>query len=672
MFSPSYQHPQSTRPPSHTEPRHQHAKQTKPQPPAGQSQPAKEASHQIRQPSISSSTATVVPRSTPQQQASTPQKARQPSGSSPICANCETETTPLWRRNQSGATLCNACALFQKMKGRPRPISLKTNVIKPRNRIKAIDRMPASARPARPLANTGSHHPGRLNTSASSTSSSSCSTPIHPTSSSLYHHHHQQPNLIQQATSRLNNNTQDSPPSSANTAPAYLHPDQAYRKAGPSHSNGSVFRFNPQPLANSSALNLPSHHIGHSQSVPSEPGSLFRAKTHSTRKSLPGGPDPFSQPLSLSDQSVLQPKRRKQSLNAPTRATPTENTFPVTRAFSGPPRLPTPHVSSDSFAPRLQSPNSGYSPPIRRQHQIPHDHQQSPTDDHPTFQQFPTDRRSTIDREKPEEREKMQCTVGVDRRRFSPSPIVLPPLSQLTQHLSEPAKLPPMLRTTELGPPKSFEASAREARLHSPVSPHGNLLAIPAGRAAEPRRALSVHSSVSDPDSVLSPIRISSPSVYDSSPSDQQTRQRQTEPPITPPVFLGYPASFHRRASGPSRPLTGQPTIEFADALHPHSSNEACHDNAPVEELCQLKKRIAELELINGRMVNRLGELERRPNSSPAGPYNLLSRDQDDEKEENHSSIVGSDNEVSLHITGQDPSENHHEEDEEDMIDANY
>ncbi|KAK4057856.1 GATA zinc finger protein 3 [Microbotryomycetes sp. JL221] len=55
----------------------------------------------------------------------------------PICANCATQTTPLWRRSHDSAhILCNACALFFKMKGRPRPISLKTDVIKSRNRSK--------------------------------------------------------------------------------------------------------------------------------------------------------------------------------------------------------------------------------------------------------------------------------------------------------------------------------------------------------------------------------------------------------------------------------------------------------------------------------------------------------------------------------------------------------
>ncbi|EFX04008.1 gata transcription factor [Grosmannia clavigera kw1407] len=54
----------------------------------------------------------------------------------PICQNCATSTTPLWRRDEMGSVLCNACGLFLKLHGRPRPISLKTDVIKSRNRVK--------------------------------------------------------------------------------------------------------------------------------------------------------------------------------------------------------------------------------------------------------------------------------------------------------------------------------------------------------------------------------------------------------------------------------------------------------------------------------------------------------------------------------------------------------
>lgn len=54
----------------------------------------------------------------------------------PKCCNCSTSTTPLWRRDEVGSVLCNACGLFLKLHGRPRPISLKTDVIKSRNRVK--------------------------------------------------------------------------------------------------------------------------------------------------------------------------------------------------------------------------------------------------------------------------------------------------------------------------------------------------------------------------------------------------------------------------------------------------------------------------------------------------------------------------------------------------------
>lgn len=50
------------------------------------------------------------------------------------CTNCKTRTTPLWRRNPEGQPLCNACGLFLKLHGEVRPLSLKTDVIKKRNR----------------------------------------------------------------------------------------------------------------------------------------------------------------------------------------------------------------------------------------------------------------------------------------------------------------------------------------------------------------------------------------------------------------------------------------------------------------------------------------------------------------------------------------------------------
>ena len=40
----------------------------------------------------------------------------------PVCKNCATTTTPLWRSDESGSVLCNACGLFLNLHGRPRRI----------------------------------------------------------------------------------------------------------------------------------------------------------------------------------------------------------------------------------------------------------------------------------------------------------------------------------------------------------------------------------------------------------------------------------------------------------------------------------------------------------------------------------------------------------------------
>ncbi len=52
------------------------------------------------------------------------------------CGNCATTNTVLWRKNELGVILCNACGLFFKLHGVNRPLRMKTDVIKKRNRKK--------------------------------------------------------------------------------------------------------------------------------------------------------------------------------------------------------------------------------------------------------------------------------------------------------------------------------------------------------------------------------------------------------------------------------------------------------------------------------------------------------------------------------------------------------
>ncbi|KAK8223239.1 GATA transcription factor [Phyllosticta capitalensis] len=83
----------------------------------------------------------------------------------PKCCNCSTSTTPLWRRDEVGSVLCNACGLFLKLHGRPRPISLKTDVIKSRNRVKTSGQ---GTKKKAATENNGNHG-GRMNAASVAT-----------------------------------------------------------------------------------------------------------------------------------------------------------------------------------------------------------------------------------------------------------------------------------------------------------------------------------------------------------------------------------------------------------------------------------------------------------------------------------------------------------------------
>ncbi|KAF8064401.1 hypothetical protein FPV67DRAFT_1699393 [Lyophyllum atratum] len=61
-------------------------------------------------------------------------RRREASNDTAQCRNCQTTVTPLWRKDEEGNTVCNACGLYYKLHGSVRPISMKSDVIRRRSR----------------------------------------------------------------------------------------------------------------------------------------------------------------------------------------------------------------------------------------------------------------------------------------------------------------------------------------------------------------------------------------------------------------------------------------------------------------------------------------------------------------------------------------------------------
>ncbi|XP_037826631.1 GATA zinc finger domain-containing protein 10 isoform X4 [Lucilia sericata] len=65
------------------------------------------------------------------------------------CANCQTNSTTLWRRNNDGNPVCNACGLYYKLHNMNRPLSMKKDGIQKRKR-KPKNSGPPQMRPPLP------------------------------------------------------------------------------------------------------------------------------------------------------------------------------------------------------------------------------------------------------------------------------------------------------------------------------------------------------------------------------------------------------------------------------------------------------------------------------------------------------------------------------------------
>ncbi|XP_010177461.1 PREDICTED: transcription factor GATA-6-like, partial [Mesitornis unicolor] len=90
------------------------------------------------------------------------------------CANCHTTTTTLWRRNAEGEPVCNACGLYMKLHGVPRPLAMKKEGIQTRKR------KPKNINKSKPHSGNSTTAVPMTPTSTSSTNSDDCSKTASP------------------------------------------------------------------------------------------------------------------------------------------------------------------------------------------------------------------------------------------------------------------------------------------------------------------------------------------------------------------------------------------------------------------------------------------------------------------------------------------------------------
>ncbi|KAJ1558279.1 putative electron transfer flavoprotein subunit [Nowakowskiella sp. JEL0078] len=83
-------------------------------------------------------------------------KLPEQTGDKPVlhCVNCDTTSTPLWRRDERGNTICNACGLYFRLHNTHRPTNLEVPSLKRRKRVAPLPLLPATSAPGVWLAPT--------------------------------------------------------------------------------------------------------------------------------------------------------------------------------------------------------------------------------------------------------------------------------------------------------------------------------------------------------------------------------------------------------------------------------------------------------------------------------------------------------------------------------------
>ena len=74
------------------------------------------------------------------------------------CKNCGTTVTPLWRRDEEGYPICNACGLYHKLHGSSRPVQMKKSTIKRRKRVVPSYGESMSSQASGTYTNSPDHH----------------------------------------------------------------------------------------------------------------------------------------------------------------------------------------------------------------------------------------------------------------------------------------------------------------------------------------------------------------------------------------------------------------------------------------------------------------------------------------------------------------------------------
>ncbi|KAJ2610545.1 hypothetical protein EV177_003912 [Coemansia sp. RSA 1804] len=100
-----------------------------------------------------------------------------------VCTNCKTTTTPLWRRDESGNALCNACGLYYKLHKENRPITLKSDVIRKRQRHDPTSAAPRKRQQSRSISKQTATAAATQTADATESSSSASSASPTPAAS---------------------------------------------------------------------------------------------------------------------------------------------------------------------------------------------------------------------------------------------------------------------------------------------------------------------------------------------------------------------------------------------------------------------------------------------------------------------------------------------------------